>query len=262
MQVLDPLVAHLVEVHGRAERQAREDRHLRRRVAAADVVARVGLGEAPGAAPRRAPRRRSSRGPSRVRMKLVVPLTIPWMRSIGVAASDSSSTRTTGTAPATAASKRSRTPCSRAVSNSSSPCWESSCLLAVTTSLPARIAASRYSRAGSIAADQLDEQVGVREDLREVPAGARQHAADHGPAAVEALDLLGPLREQLGERRRPRCRGRAGRLGTAALLGRPGGLRCSADIARGQILEGSRAARPRARRRRGRRSPAARGTPL
>ncbi len=83
-------------------------------------------------------------------MKLVVPLTIPWMRSIGVADSDSSSTRTTGTTPATAASKRSRTPCSRAVSNSSSPYWESSCLFALTTSLPARIALSRYSRAGSI----------------------------------------------------------------------------------------------------------------
>ena len=32
-------------------------------------------------------------------MKFVVPLTIPWMRSIGVADSDSSSTRTTGTVP-------------------------------------------------------------------------------------------------------------------------------------------------------------------
>src|SRR5271165_2902566 len=83
-------------------------------------------------------------------MKFVVPLTIPWTLSIGVADRDSSSTRTTGTAPATAASKRSLTPCSRAVSNSSSPCWESSCLLALTTSLPARIAVSRYSRAGSI----------------------------------------------------------------------------------------------------------------
>src|SRR5271163_111364 len=72
------------------------------------------------------------------------------MRSMGVADSDSSSTRTTGTAPATAASKRSLTPCSRAVSNSSSPYWESSCLFALTTSLPARIALSRYSRAGSI----------------------------------------------------------------------------------------------------------------
>ena len=97
----------------------------------------------------------------------MVPLTIPWMRSIGVAASDSSSTRTTGTAPATAASKRSRTPYSRAVSNSSSPCWESSCLLAVTTSLPARIAASRYSRAGSMPADHLDDQLAAVEDLLE-----------------------------------------------------------------------------------------------
>src|SRR5437764_1572649 len=83
-------------------------------------------------------------------MKLVVPLTIPWMRSIGVAESDSSSTRTTGTTPATAASKRRRTPRLRAVSKSSSPCCESSCLFALTTSLPARSAVRRYSRAGSI----------------------------------------------------------------------------------------------------------------
>ena len=46
LQLLDPLVAHVVEVHRRAEREAREDRHLRRRVPAADVVARVGLGVA------------------------------------------------------------------------------------------------------------------------------------------------------------------------------------------------------------------------
>ena len=46
VQVLDALVADVVEVHRRAERQPREDRHLRRRVAAGDVVARVGLGVA------------------------------------------------------------------------------------------------------------------------------------------------------------------------------------------------------------------------
>jgi hypothetical protein len=95
-------------------------------------------------------------------MKLVVPLTIPWIRSIGVAASDSSSRRTTGTAPATAASKRSCTPCSRATANSSSPCWESSCLFAVTTWLARahrrqQILARRFDPA-----HQLDEQVGVR----------------------------------------------------------------------------------------------------
>ena len=84
-----------------------------------------------------------------VRMKLVVPLTIPCTRSIVAPASDSCSTRMTGTTPATAPSKRSWTPCSRAASHSSSPWWESSCLLAVTTCLPARIAASSQVRAGS-----------------------------------------------------------------------------------------------------------------
>ena len=44
--LLDPLVADLVEVDGRRERQPREDRHLGRRVLAGDVVGRVGLGVA------------------------------------------------------------------------------------------------------------------------------------------------------------------------------------------------------------------------
>ena len=46
-------------------------------------------------------------------MKFVVPLTIPWMRSTRAPASDSCSTRMTGTTPATAPSKRSWT-CARA----------------------------------------------------------------------------------------------------------------------------------------------------
>src|SRR4051794_32975835 len=83
-------------------------------------------------------------------MKLVVPLTMPCSRSRCAPASDSCSTRITGTTPATAASKRSWTPCSRAAAHSSSPCWESSCLLAVTTCLPAAMARSTYSRAGSM----------------------------------------------------------------------------------------------------------------
>ena len=74
---------------------------------------------------------------------------MPWIRSTCAAASDSCSTRITGTTPATAASKRSCTPCFRAHAHSSSPCWESSSLLADTTCLPARIARSTYSRAGS-----------------------------------------------------------------------------------------------------------------
>src|SRR3954453_14505440 len=82
-------------------------------------------------------------------MKFVVPLTIPWMRSTCAAARVSCSTRMTGTTPATAPSKRSWTPCSRAVAQSSSPCEASSSLLAETTCLPARMAVRTYSRAGS-----------------------------------------------------------------------------------------------------------------
>ena len=83
-------------------------------------------------------------------MKLVVPLTIPKTLEISVAPKLSWITRTIGITPATAASKRICTPASRATSKSSSPCWASSCLLAVTTGLPARSAASTCSRAGSV----------------------------------------------------------------------------------------------------------------
>ena len=44
--VLDALVADVVEVDRRVERQPGEDRHLRRGVLAGDVVGRVGLGVA------------------------------------------------------------------------------------------------------------------------------------------------------------------------------------------------------------------------
>ena len=44
LDVLDPLVADLVQMHGRVERQPREDRHLGRGVAAVDVLGRIGLG--------------------------------------------------------------------------------------------------------------------------------------------------------------------------------------------------------------------------
>src|SRR6476659_1589385 len=83
-------------------------------------------------------------------MKLVVPLTIPKTLEISVAPKLSCITRTIGSTPATAASKRICTPASRATSKSSSPCRASSCLLAVTTGLPARSAARTCSRAGSV----------------------------------------------------------------------------------------------------------------
>ena len=43
---LDALVGHLVQMHGRVEGQAREDRHLGRGVLAVDVLGRIGLGVA------------------------------------------------------------------------------------------------------------------------------------------------------------------------------------------------------------------------
>ena len=41
-----PSIGDVVERHGRAEGQPGEDRHLRRRVRAVDVVGRIGLGVA------------------------------------------------------------------------------------------------------------------------------------------------------------------------------------------------------------------------
>jgi hypothetical protein len=61
--------------------------------------------------------------------------------------------------------------------------------------LPAAIARIRFEPA-----HHLDDQVGVGEDLLEVAARARQHAADHRTAAVEALDLISALVEQRRER--------------------------------------------------------------
>src|SRR5260221_57214 len=83
-------------------------------------------------------------------MKLVVPLTIPNTFEISVTPKPSWIVRTIGITPATAASKRSCTPASRATAKSSSPCLASSCLLAVTTGRPARIASITKSRAGSV----------------------------------------------------------------------------------------------------------------
>ena len=46
LDTLDPAALHVVEQHAGAERHRREDRHLRGRVGAADVVGRIRLGEA------------------------------------------------------------------------------------------------------------------------------------------------------------------------------------------------------------------------
>ena len=75
---------------GRPEREPREDRHLGGGVAAVDVVGRVGLGVAEplGLGQRLLEGDPPVRAIS-LRMKLVVPLTIPWTRSMRAPASDS-----------------------------------------------------------------------------------------------------------------------------------------------------------------------------
>src|SRR5579863_3778772 len=73
---------------------------------------------------------------------------MPAMRRMRLAASPSRSALMTGMPPATAASKASGTPRSSAAAASEAPCTASSALLAVTTGLPAAMAAWANARAG------------------------------------------------------------------------------------------------------------------
>ena len=98
---LDPDVVDVVERDARAERDGREDRHLRSGVRAGDVLGRIRLGVARAAAPRRARRRSVSPASIWVRMKFVVPFTIPSTRWTFVTTSASRSTLITGIAAQT-----------------------------------------------------------------------------------------------------------------------------------------------------------------
>ena len=178
VQVLDALVAHVVEMHRRAEREAREDRHLRGRVAAADVVAGVGLGVAD--ALRLGERLRVARaaghlGEDEVGGAVDDPVDALDRRRrerLLEHAHDRHHARDgrLEAQPHTVLRARSRTAPRRA--GRAAACWR------VTTSLPARIAASRYSRAGSIPPISSTIRSRLCEDLLEVAARAREHAAD------------------------------------------------------------------------------------
>ena len=83
-------------------------------------------------------------------------------------------------------------------SHSSSPCWESSCLLAVTTCLPAPHRPQHVVARRLDAADQLDDQVATLARMSsKSPARAGQHAADLRAQAGDRLDRVGALGEQL-----------------------------------------------------------------
>ncbi len=83
-------------------------------------------------------------------MKLVVPLMMPATHSMRLAVRPSRSALMMGMLTATAPSYATVTPCWRAAAKISLPCVASSALLAVTTCLPARMAASTHSRAGLV----------------------------------------------------------------------------------------------------------------
>ncbi|MNE33216.1 hypothetical protein D3C80_1268720 [compost metagenome] len=80
-------------------------------------------------------------------MKLPVPLMIPATQLIRLAERPSRIALITGMPPATAASKATMTPFSRALAKISLPCTAISALLAVTTCLPFSMALSTSSRA-------------------------------------------------------------------------------------------------------------------
>ena len=131
-----------------------------------------------------------------------MPLTMPMTRTICSPASDSRNGRMTGMAPATAASYRRSTPAAAATSASSAPATASSALLAVTTGLPLRRAASISSWAGWRPTDDLDDDIDV---------GARHQCGGIGPQeARRDGDGPGPLRVGHGDPHQLQADARAG----------------------------------------------------
>ena len=146
-----------------------------------------------------------------VRMKLVVPLTMPRTRETVLTARSAASGERIGIPPATAASKRSAPPVRRAIASSSGPWWAMTCLLAVTTCLPAPRAAAMSVWAGSsppitstmIVDLGIGDEVGrgVRQELgRDPPTLRLRQVADRDAGkdeagAVERGELLRAFEE-------------------------------------------------------------------
>ncbi len=182
---LDPLVDDLVEVDRGVEGEPREDRHLRGGVLAVDVVGRDRPRRSRAAAPRAST---SAYGaPVRAispRMKLVVPLTIPWIRS-------------------TCARRERLLQHADDRHDAGDGGLEAQLHLLLAGDRPQLLAVlgeqllvggddvlAGAHRADHVVArrldpaDQLGDQVGAGEDLLEVASGARQHAGDLGPSPV------------------------------------------------------------------------------
>ena len=151
---------------------------------------------------------------------------MPMTLVTSAAASDSRSTLITGTAPTELASKRRKTPASSAACSSSAPCCERSCLLAVTTDLPAFSAPSWKSRAGSMPPMSSTTMsmpgsptISAKSAVTGTPSGTRprplgvplEDAAQLDVPARGQPDLLGLFDEQPARRRSRPCRSPASR---------------------------------------------------
>ena len=203
--LLDPLVADLVEVHGRRERQPRQDRHLRRRVLAGDVVGRVGLGVAERL--RLAQRlvvgdpRGRHLGEDVVRRPVDDPvhaLDLRRRQRLLQHADDRHDARHRALEAQLHAVLARRRPQLLAVVGEQLLVGRHDVLAGPHR--PQHVLARRLEPA-----HQLDDQVRALEDLLERPARARQHAGELRPRADDRLDRLGALGQQRLERRADRA---------------------------------------------------------
>ena len=160
------------------------------------VAASLGLGQRVGVAAGRA-------RVMPVRMKLQVPLRMPCSDRIWLAARLCARAAMIGTPPATLASKAMARPCRRAASKTSAPCWASSALLAVTTSLPAASRISTGSLGPVDAADQLGDDLDGRIAQHLLQIGRQQLARQ-----VDGPRLVGIADHDAAQHQRPAGAGR------------------------------------------------------
>ena len=178
----------------------------------------------------------------------MVPLTIPWTRSIVAPASDSWSTRITGTTPATAPSKRSCTLVRAGRLPQLLAVLREQLLVGgddVAAGAHRRAARTRAPARSRRSARRSDPS--ARADRRTIPARRVSTPGELGAQAGDPLDPVGVLGAAARRTRRRRCRGRAARRGTSRSL---------PTSRRGQVVVGLAPDDARAPRRRGRRSPA------
>ena len=192
----DPVVADVVDVDRCAEREPREDRHLRRRVGAADVVARIGLGVAQLL---RLPERLliAAAGPRHLAEDEVGgpvddpvdPLDVRARERLAQHADDghdAGDRRLEAEVHSMLARER---PQLLAVAREQ-------LLVGGDDVAPALERAPHVLARVVDAADQLDDEVGALEDLVEIAGAPREHADQLGRPPGQPLDLPGALPEQ------------------------------------------------------------------